>query len=88
VDVGNVVVNLVGDSDMNVDDNSSDQVHVAVAVNGVDYAGRRQGQRSPTTTRHLTAIIGADEKTTTVGDHTLDHVVGTRVSDRCDIASP
>jgi hypothetical protein len=38
VDVGNVVVNLVGDSDMNVDDNSGDQVHVAVAVNVVDYA--------------------------------------------------
>jgi hypothetical protein len=37
VDVGNVVVNLVGDSDMNVDDNSSDQVHVAVAVNVGDY---------------------------------------------------
>lgn len=35
--VGDVVVNLVGDGDMNVDDNGGDQVHVAVAVNVVDH---------------------------------------------------
>lgn len=34
--VGDVVVNLVGDGDMNVDDNGGDQIHVAVAVNVVD----------------------------------------------------
>jgi len=35
--VGDVVVNLVGDGDMNVDDNGGDQVPVAVAVNVVDH---------------------------------------------------
>ena len=37
MDVGDVVVNLVGDSDINVDDNGGDHVHVAVAVNVVDH---------------------------------------------------
>jgi hypothetical protein len=36
--------------------------------------GCRQDQRSRPP-RHLTAIIGADEKTTTVGDHTRHHLV-------------
>lgn len=36
--VGDVVVNLVGAGDMNVDANGGDQVQVAVAVNVIDYA--------------------------------------------------
>jgi len=35
--VGDVVANLVGDGDINVDDDGGDQVHVAVAVNVVDH---------------------------------------------------
>ncbi len=35
--VGDVAANLVGDGDINVDDDGGDQVHVAVAVNVVDH---------------------------------------------------
>ena len=35
--VGDVVANLVGDGDINVDDDGGDQVHVAVAVNDDDH---------------------------------------------------
>lgn len=35
---GDAVVNLVGDGDLNMDDNGGNQVHVAVAVNVVYYA--------------------------------------------------
>jgi hypothetical protein len=43
--VGDVVVNLVGAADMNVDANSGDQVQVAVAVKR--RRPRLQGQRKP-----------------------------------------